>query len=242
MSLRELVEDYEAQKVVKIGGNAWIVMSKKGWYIWEKGNDKELKKISVSREIDLLLLRLLYLLSPTLIGIKPSTTVTIINWEGEKGLNLKLWRAYREEIMDQLSLVRYTTLLARPRSELILFYNPRSLEKLLANEEVSYFFSNLGYPVESLNGFLCGLKTKCEKHCTFPPEAGVILGIPLKDVKGFMGISPLKVRMTQGWKMYGDIEESLDLYKIYRNIQGRAIEMIKSMPINKVVESLIKQK
>ncbi len=72
-----------------------------------------------------------------------------------------------------------------------------------------------------------------------PPEIGIVLGIPLKDVKGYMSLAKDSVGIVRGWKMYGNPNKSLKVYKLYKEAQQRTTELIiKRMPMAQVIDKL----
>ncbi len=59
-----------------------------------------------------------------------------------------------------------------------------------------------------------------------PPEIGVFLGIPLKDVKGFMGLNSLRHTKYGMWRIYGDpvvSEKRMNEYRRARNMIRRRL-------------------
>ena len=58
-----------------------------------------------------------------------------------------------------------------------------------------------------------------------PPEIGIFLGIPLKDVKGFMGLSSLENTKCGMWRVYGNpaaSERRMDEYRSAKSkVSGR---------------------
>jgi hypothetical protein len=77
------------------------------------------------------------------------------------------------------------------------------LNELLRNESVNKFLSECGYESDSIDYVLDMLR---RRYATVgcPPEIGVFPGIPLKDVKGFMGLNSLRNTKCGMWQIYGD--------------------------------------
>ena len=238
MSIKELVQRNAAEDVIKVGPDTWMILSKEGWYLWDKAQCNAPKKVPISKDIDIPVLKLIYLLSPTLMGIKPATTITIIAWKEERSLNLNTWRKHKREIMDQLYPIKELALIKKENSELVLFYNPLPLKRLLAERDISTFYQHLKYPLDSLGAFLENLKERCKVSGALPPESGVVLGIPLRDVKGYMGISKDSLCTVRGWKMFGNPDKSLRVYRLYKEAQQRTTELIKKMPLTQVIDEL----
>lgn len=144
-------------------------------------------------------------IAPTIRGSKPSTILTFIDTKTEAWL--ALWREYGAEAL-QGTVIQFMTLHWSPGRETVLFYRPELLEQCLAFCPHRYFLQKLGYPVaDGLNGCLETLRQRFQQCC--PHEIGIILGIPIKDVLGFMGLAKLPLTCRREWCVYGDPTESL---------------------------------
>lgn len=86
----------------------------------------------------------------------------------------------------------------------ILFYNNKILDETLQDSRNLRFLKRLGYNENySLDFYLKALITKLNKG-EMPPEIGVFLGYPLKDVIGFIGHPSLKLTEVNRWRVYGN--------------------------------------
>ncbi|MGP8336911.1 MAG: DUF3793 family protein [Methanosarcinaceae archaeon] len=152
----------------------------------------------------------------TIAGRKPATLMNISNDNG--GL-LDIWDSYRTDIFSR-SEINYYELKRTGKNAIVLFFNQNRLNELLKNESVKRFLSEWGYEFDSIEHVLGVLRCR---YATYgcPPEIGVFLGIPLKDVKGFMGLNSLRNTKCGMWRIYGDpatSEEKMNEYRCARNI------------------------
>ena len=242
MNLKKLMQHKKAKDVIKIDADTWMVLENKGWYIWSRKKGRKTQKIQLTNKTDTTLLKLLYLLAPTLAGIKPASTISITSEEREGRLSLITWKSGKHSIMQRLHPLRYISLIKGENRELILFYNPESLKRLLEREDVKRFFNRIGYPTDSISNFLKAIRERCKLINSIPPESGVILGIPLKDVLGYMEQQQTKPTAIKGWRIYGNPQPSLEVYRSYKKIQRKAIELIKLTSIDQAIDTLNRTK
>jgi hypothetical protein len=233
-----MIKHSTAKDIIKVESNTWLIFAQEGWYLWDRTQGDNLKRIAASSNVESLLFKLLYLLSPTLMGIKPATTITITNRGEDKCLNLGTWRRHRAEIMAHIHPLKDLTLLSRNRNELVMFYNAPVIERLLAKREVYEFYKRLNYPLDSIEVFLKHLRERCESRGSLPAESGVILGIPLTDVKSYMGLTTEKKSLTKAWNMYGDPSRSLKIYNMHREAQQTTLKLLRRMPVPRVINEL----
>lgn len=155
-------------------------------------------------------------LAPTLCGSKPATILTLSD---TKKLKLfRWWGQYGEAVMAETP-VRYIIMADQPGRNTILFYRRDLLEDCLTEPERRDFFRQLGYPVEQgLEDCLAVLKRKFADGC--PHEIGLFLGIPLRDVLGFMGFSGEPLACRSHWCIFGDPAQSLTLIEQHNADKG----------------------
>lgn len=150
-------------------------------------------------------------LAATLRGNKPSTILSFANTR-IKAL-LTLWRRFGPELLENTS-IQYMTLRCAPDKEIVLFYRTDILEQCILESSHSDFLEKHGYPVHmGIKACLDTLKHRFRNCC--PHEVGVLLGIPLKDVLGFMGLTKLPLTCRGEWCIYGSPEKSLAAMKQY---------------------------
>ena len=170
----------------------------------------------------------------TIAGRKPATLMNISN--DINGL-LNAWDRYRTDIFS-ISEIDYYELKRTDKNAIVLFFNQNKLDELLRNESVNKFLSECGYEFDSIDYVLDMLR---RRYATVgcPPEIGVFLGIPLKDVKGFMGLNSLRNTKCGMWQIYGDpaaSEERMNEYRSARNIVIRRLFSGED-PVNIIRES-----
>ncbi|HBS57966.1 MAG TPA: DUF3793 domain-containing protein [Firmicutes bacterium] len=159
-------------------------------------------------------------LAATLCGNKPSTVLSLTD---TKFMPLfTLWRQYGEEILQDSNL-SYFILRETQKSVTVLFYRRDRLEECIQENDHRTFLQQCGYPVrKGLDACLKVLRTRFQRTC--PHEVGLLLGIPLKDVLGFMGLNQLSLTCRGMWHIYGDPECSLSAMRCFKNDRQRVEE------------------
>lgn len=143
--------------------------------------------------------------APTILGSKPSTILTLANTPTLPLLTI--WHSFGETMMEGM-IVHHRTLTKSANRETVLFYRPDILTECIRKCGHSSFLKNLQYPVdEGLEACLDLLEQRFQDCC--PHEVGILLGIPLKDVLGFMKLNNLPLTCRQHWCVYGNPDESI---------------------------------
>ena len=153
---------------------------------------------------------------------KPATMIRFAN--SNRGDNIfELWNKFGKDLFGNNHLSYYELRKdEKEKSVIILFFSRSKLDGLLREKKAKNFLTNLGYKTDQgFEEILFLIKKRYSPKNFFPPEIGVLLGIPLKDVKGFMGLSPLPHKRTEMWRIYGKEEESLKLIKRYRRATNK---------------------
>ena len=164
--------------------------------------------------------RIVRCIAPTIAGRKPATLMNISN---ENGGLLDLWN-YSNSDLFAGSEIDYYELKKTDRNTIVIFFNRDRLIRLLEKRSVKKFLSDCGYESDSLDHALGVLKQKYVAGC--PPEIGIFLGIPLKDVKGFMGLNSLRNTKCGMWQVYGNprsSEERMNEYRRAKDIVTRRL-------------------
>jgi hypothetical protein len=139
-------------------------------------------------------------LAPTILGEKPSTLLSFA--DSRTFPRLTFWRKYGAVFLRDSSIT-WTVVKETKTCLTILFYHPVSLECCLQQSEHCRFLAEFGYRPEcSLCENLECLKKRYQNGC--PHEIGLLLGIPLKDVLGFMGRGQECLSCRGMWCIYGD--------------------------------------
>jgi hypothetical protein len=144
-------------------------------------------------------------LAPTVCGSKPATILTLT--DGKCLPLYSWWERFGEGILADTGIEH--RVFVRDRTRLIvLFYRPEVLRRHLEHGEARRFLRRLGYPAgKGLDGCLKVLQERFRGGC--PHEIGLFLGIPLKDVLGFMGLSREPLSCRGEWCVFGDAAQSL---------------------------------
>lgn len=169
-------------------------------------------------------------LAPTINGNKPATILAL---KDTKYMALySLWKRCGEKILAR-SILKHTVLKETPNSLIILFYHPESLEKCMVESTHRNFLEQRGYQVtKGLEHCLELLRTRFQHTC--PHEIGLLLGIPLKDVLGFMGLNHLALTCRGLWCIYGEPSCSRALMECFKDDRKRILEMLRKgyTPLN----------
>jgi hypothetical protein len=144
-------------------------------------------------------------LAPTILGSKPAT---VLSFRDSTYLAmLAIWRQHGCEVLRN-TLVQFLPLRCGSNLETVLFYREDALRQCIADDQHKCFLSELGYPVDA--GVDECLALLCERfRHSCPHEVGVLLGIPLKDVLGFMDRTNLQLTCRKEWCIYGNPDASL---------------------------------
>lgn len=158
-------------------------------------------------------------LGPLLLNQKPAELLNI-------GLNRGVaWEEFKT-LLTQLPEVGLFEVRKLSKRRQVLFYNRKILGQRLVNPISQEFFRRLNYPQsDSVEEHLEHLIQKI-RFQDFPHEIGLILGYPLKDVLGFMGLAPLSYVKTRGWQVYGDerlSDEWFEKYQAARQLMSKAL-------------------
>ena len=165
--------------------------------------------------------RIVRCIAATIAGGKPATLMNISN---EYGRLLDVWDRYKAGIFIG-SEIDYYELKRTDKNAVVLFFDQNRLNELLKDESVMKFLSECGYESDSIDYVLKMLRHRyTTDRC--PPEIGIFLGIPMKDVKGFMGLNSLRNTKCGLWKIYGDPEVSEKRMDEYRRARKMIIKRL----------------
>lgn len=151
-------------------------------------------------------------LAPTILGSKPSTVLTIK--DNKYFPFLELWRQHGRKVLDN-SILQQFTLKETAAMMIVLFYRSDTLAKCITDSQHRKFLQQQGYPVHAgVDQCLAVLKQRFADSC--PHEMGILLGIPLGDVQGFMGLSCQQLTCRGCWHIYGNPQCSLLLMEQFK--------------------------
>ncbi|MCD6430878.1 MAG: DUF3793 family protein [Deltaproteobacteria bacterium] len=106
---------------------------------------------------------------------------------------------------------------------------------------VREFLQQQGYSGEFLNGsvsFIDYSLRQYRQNSTLPAVMGLSMGIPLKDVKGYVCQDKDGYITTRGWQIYDQLHPSLSLYNLYRRLRQFSTLAFFQYPFEKIVEHL----
>ncbi len=150
-------------------------------------------------------------------SIAGEKSATLMNLSNSRNGLFDLWNEFSKDIFHTGN-IGYYELKRGDTNIIVLFFCRHKIDELLRREDIRQFLSFLGYNIRSPENTLESLKSKYNIY-PFPHEIGVFLGIPLKDVKAFMGLSSLPYIFTGMWGVYGDSESSLRVMRRYRKAE-----------------------
>lgn len=161
-------------------------------------------------------------LAPTIFGEKPATLLTFA--DSRRFARLTFWRKFGPTFLRQ-SEVEWAIVRETEESLTILFYHPDSLAGCIRKNDHYQFLTKYGYkPDCSLCENVACLKRRYQKGC--PHEIGLLLGIPLKDVLGFMGHGQECLSCRGMWCVYGDPASSLKVMEKIDECKSYAAHLI----------------
>lgn len=158
-----------------------------------------------------------------LAGAKPSALINLPDRIRGCGKNFySIWKEHGQDLINE-SPLEAKILVERPGSLLLLLFDRTALNKLLSHKIALAMLKRAGYAEKSdLDSLLSILSARFEM-VSVPHEIGIILGYPLKDVAGFMGLSRREFSFQGPWKIYGNPSESLKLAETHRQCRCRMV-------------------
>jgi hypothetical protein len=162
-----------------------------------------------------------YNIAPTLSGLKPSS---ILNFPDSKNNMYDLWFKYREETRQKLP-IEFCEIKISASNVVVLFYNKENLFNVINDEGNARFLQEQGYKrIYNFDECLNTLKERFQYSC--PHEIGIFLGIPIKDVVGFIENKGTNYLLNGYWKVYYDVESAKKTFILYDKSRIRILERI----------------
>ena len=123
--------------------------------------------------------------------------------------------------------IRYHCLCRGAKRDLILLYREEKLEEYLNQPQVAEFLVACGYGNSSLKASLRYLGERISWYYNrsqeFPHETGLFLGYPLEDVEGFIRFGGKNYRHIGYWKVYGQVEQAKETFRLYDEAKNTAV-------------------
>ncbi len=137
--------------------------------------------------------------APTFKGIKAASLISLPVSSYDE---CKCWLEQYIPAMCQHG-IKYIVLAIEARHILVLIYNEKQLELILAHSKARHILAQYGYPQNGgLKALLMHLKSRCRASDEFPHEIGLFLDYPPDDVQGFIIHKGSNFRYAGYWKIY----------------------------------------
>lgn len=157
-----------------------------------------------------------YHLAPVIEGLKPASTLTITKFLKEK------WSRYGAKVLKKLG-VKWKVLVSKANHIILLIYNQKILNNLIKIKDINQYLNEIGYPTDSLENLISFL-IKRYTLSYYPHEIGVLLGIPLEDVKIFINNPKYPYILKGYWKVYTQPEKAKILFKKYDEVRYKMLK------------------
>lgn len=158
--------------------------------------------------------------APLLTGIKVSNLL-IVNYHNKNAVI---------DMFDKTMISHYV-LVETMEKVVFLLYRKENLQEYLNRYDVNVLMTQYGYKSQRL---LKVLKKFSMRYCyymnyggKFPHEMGLILGYPVDDVKGFIENEGKEFLYIGYWKVYSDLQETIELFKKYNRAKELLIQLVK---------------
>lgn len=183
--------------------------------------------------------------APTLAGKKVANMFTIRDDSETVRKKVSLWNKKLEFLGIKISILKQT-----PTSSLIYVYSEDKLVDTLKDIEIMSFLHSLGYTDSDYNMILKKIKNNLRNSKDFPHEIGLLLGYPVKDVKGFIKHNGKEFSALGHWKVYGDSEQAEEAFCEYKKCRNcfmelyckgyNCLEIIEKYNSNQTIDNLLK--
>lgn len=166
--------------------------------------------------------RIIDLCAPVLAGIKPAA---LISFHQDHCNFNQVWNEWRsnDENHPFLPQLEFFELRKYPHETLVLFYQPLHLADVLADPSNRMFLNSFGYYSSNQWDTLAQIRSRFQKGC--PHEVGIILGIPLWDVAGFIANQGRNYLFNGYWKVYHHPERAFRSFFLYDQARREVARM-----------------
>lgn len=159
-------------------------------------------------------------LAPVIVGIKPCVLLRLLGGKicTNTGCSLECWRNNQTKILQTYNL-KVMELKCVKNASLLLFYSPELLQNHLSEETNARLLRNFGYKHPHNTAYCLkklGMRFKLQ-GC--PPETGIFLGYPLKDVLGYLKKESKQTVPNARWCVYGSPDPSVTLMNLHRKAE-----------------------
>ena len=150
--------------------------------------------------------------SPTLAGLKTGSLFSV-GKESRKELVAELRKL--NGVLKKKGL-RALIFESKCGKQLVYIYRPKLLKRDLSSDNAINILKDKGYSTDNCDICIAQLAKRLRQDAEFPHEIGLFLGYPPFDVKCFMNDSRENVKQVGCWKVYGDEEEAVKKFALYR--------------------------
>lgn len=164
-------------------------------------------------------------LSKVLFGDKPAELL-LLRADKSFGSDLETLLARARTLTCSWGLWLYLLGIVPSGARIVVFQREK-VNKALRAAKNTPLFINSGYSKYSLaEDFFAEIGRRWEENGEIPHEIGIALGYPVKDVVGYLGLTPLKYIGNYGWRVFGSEEPSRQLRDQYDLAKQAALKFL----------------
>ncbi|MCD8103996.1 MAG: DUF3793 family protein [Lachnospiraceae bacterium] len=156
--------------------------------------------------------------APVIAGVKPSNLL-IVEKGNQSGLT---------HVLRGTGLSRYLLYTSAEKDYWFLF-EADGLLGLLHDAQKAQYLRDCGYFTEDPNAVLAKLAERFKRYkqddSEFPHEIGILLGYPLRDVKGFIENGGQNFKLSGYWKVYGDVNYAGQIFGLYEHVKKAVLDL-----------------
>ncbi|MDR3563954.1 MAG: DUF3793 family protein [Negativicutes bacterium] len=171
-----------------------------------------------------LLAKISYEVAPTSFGIKPSSLLSFHSYSRKLR---QIWDQYKNDVCKELN-INYFELNKTAKHTLVLFYHHDVLEKTVQDPNNKAFLEKMGYESELKLEQILGMLQR-KMGSIFPHEIGLLLGIPRKDIVGFITNNGADCLFCGYWKVYHNPEQADSLFQGYDRAKNHVLRRLFAM-------------
>ncbi len=134
------------------------------------------------------------------------------------------------KVILERSGISFFRLLATSEKIVYLLFKREKLESYLMKRDVQEMLHGEGYEDLRMGMVLRRFQIRYEEYMSdgdsFPHEMGLLLGYPTEDVKGFIENEGKNFLYNGYWKVYGNMNEKVELFKRYDTAKETIIQLL----------------
>lgn len=158
--------------------------------------------------------------SPTLCGIKPGNLFSVKTACFSRPV-FKKWEREYAGLGLSVSVIEKSGI-----TKLVLVYNRRWVQNILAESSVQTYLATKGYRTDSeVQEIIKDLTDRIKPDTLFPHEIGIILGYPVEDVIAFEKHQGQQCKYCGYWKSYSDVDKARKCQCSYKRCSGMCRKM-----------------